>query len=61
MGPRETEKLRKAKDNIKSTEWQPTKWRFYHFHIWQRADIQNIFLKKLKKVDIDKPNYPIKN
>ena len=49
----------KTKDSVKITKWQPTEWEKIFSNLTSdRSGLQN---KEFKKLDINKPNNPIKN
>jgi hypothetical protein len=50
----------KAKEAIKRTKWQPTEWEKIFTNSTSDREMTSKIYKELKKLDINKPNDPIK-
>ena len=51
----------KAKDTVKRTKWQPTERVKFFTNLTSDRRLVSKIYKELKKLDINKPNNPIKN
>jgi hypothetical protein len=53
--------LYKAKDTLSKTNWQPTDWKSIFISLTSDRGLISKFYEEFKKLDISKPNNPIKN